>query len=132
VIRDVADEDKPTTALCIHVSCNIFSETTAGPISRSSVSVTLTVVNILFLFLHGQRCQKATSNAHYHLSALSVPWCKKALYKYSSFPFLSLPLPITRLGYMSSFRLSSGTNTLPKKLTLPTSFTMQHIWRWNG
>jgi len=23
------------------------------------------------------------------LSALSVPWCKKALYKYSSFPFLS-------------------------------------------
>jgi len=22
------------------------------------------------------------------LSALSVPWCKKALYKYSSFPFL--------------------------------------------
>jgi len=21
------------------------------------------------------------------LSALSVPWCKKALYKYSSFPF---------------------------------------------
>jgi len=26
------------------------------------------------------------------LSALSVPWCKKALYKYSSFPFLSFPL----------------------------------------
>jgi len=23
------------------------------------------------------------------LSALSVPWCKKALYKYSSFPFFS-------------------------------------------
>jgi len=23
-----------------------------------------------------------------HLSALCVPWCKKALYKYSSFPFL--------------------------------------------
>jgi len=26
------------------------------------------------------------------LSALYVPWCEKALYKYSSFPFLSLPL----------------------------------------
>jgi len=26
------------------------------------------------------------------LSALYVPWCKKALYKYSSFPFLSFPL----------------------------------------
>ena len=25
------------------------------------------------------------------LSALYVPWCKKALYKYSSFPFLSFP-----------------------------------------
>jgi len=25
------------------------------------------------------------------LSALCVPWCKKALYKYSSFPFLSFP-----------------------------------------
>jgi len=24
------------------------------------------------------------------LSALCVPWCKKALYKYSSFPFFSL------------------------------------------
>jgi len=25
------------------------------------------------------------------LSALCVPWCEKALYKYSSFPFLSFP-----------------------------------------
>ena len=25
------------------------------------------------------------------LSALCVPWCKKALYKYSSFPFVSFP-----------------------------------------
>jgi len=29
------------------------------------------------------------------LSALCVPWCEKALYKYSSFPFLSLTLQIS-------------------------------------
>jgi len=28
------------------------------------------------------------------LSALCVPWCKKALYKYSSFPFLILASPL--------------------------------------
>ena len=29
------------------------------------------------------------------LSALYVPWCEKALYKYSSFPFLSFPVHCT-------------------------------------
>jgi len=38
------------------------------------------------------------------LSALSVPWCKKALYKYSSFPFL---LPYTEQSSRPVSELSS-------------------------
>ena len=41
------------------------------------------------------------------LSALCVPWCKKALYKHSSFPFLLLYNPVDTVKWESEAQTTS-------------------------
>ena len=45
------------------------------------------------------------------LSALCVPWCKKTLYKYSSFPFLSL-LVLSLAGCVHDIHLGTFAQTV--------------------
>jgi len=47
------------------------------------------------------------------LSALCVPWCKKALYKYSSFPFLSATVESTKPEVHNALHYRQSTEPRP-------------------